>query len=134
MTDTQNNVPDEVRKLVAEALAKDVAAVRAESILMAELGAESLDFLDIVFKLEHAFGIQITRGEMEKAARGEMGEDEFAPKGVISEQGLERLRELMPEAKDRIQPGLRPIQILSLFSVQTFVRLVETKLAQREAA
>ena len=134
MTDTQNNVPDEVRKLVAEALAKDVSAVRAGSILMSELGAESLDFLDIVFKLEHAFGIQITRGEMEKAARGEMGEDEFAPKGVISEQGLERLRELMPEAKDRIQPGLRPIQILSLFSVQTFVRLVETKLAQREAA
>ena len=134
MTDTQNNVPDEVRKLVAEALAKDVSAVRAGSILMSELGAESLDFLDIVFKLEHAFGIQITRGEMEKAARGEMGEDEFAPKGVISEQGLERLRELMPEARDRIQPGLRPIQILSLFSVQTFVRLVETKLAQREAA
>ena len=133
MTDTPN-VPEEVRRLVAEALARDLGAVRLESLLMSELGAESLDFLDLVFKLEHAFGIQITRGEMEKAARGEMSEEEFAPKGVISEAGLSRLRELMPEAADRIKPGLRPVQILSLFSVQTFVRLVQTKLAQRAAA
>ncbi len=39
---------------------------------MADLGAESLDFLDIVFQLERDFGIQITRGEMERAARGDM--------------------------------------------------------------
>ena len=65
---------------------------------MDELGAESLDFLDIVFKLERAFDIQITRGEMERAARGTMSEEEFAPKGVISEAGLASLRELMPEA------------------------------------
>jgi len=86
---------------------------------MADLGAESLDFLDIVFKLERAFDIQITRGEMERAARGDMSEDEFAPRGVLSPAGLERLRTLMPEARERIQPGLRPVQILSLFSVQT---------------
>jgi acyl carrier protein len=134
MTDSAQQIPDRVRRIVAEALAREEAQVRLDSILMADLGAESLDFLDIVFKLEHAFGIQITRGEMEKAARGEMSDEEFAPKGVISEAGLARLRELMPEAKERIQPGLRPVQILSLFSVQTFARLVQAKLAQRAAA
>jgi acyl carrier protein len=134
MTDSAQEIPDRVRRIVAEALARDEAEVRLDNILMADLGAESLDFLDIVFKLEHAFGIQITRGEMEKAARGEMSDEEFAPKGVISEAGLQRLRELMPEAKERIQPGLRPVQILSLFSVQTFARLVQAKLAQRAAA
>ena len=91
---------------------------------MGDLGAESLDFLDIVFRLERAFGIQITRGEMERAARGDMTDEEFAPAGVISEAGLARLRELMPEAAARIQPGLRPAQILSLFSVQTFANMV----------
>jgi hypothetical protein len=107
--------------------------VRVESILMADLGAESLDFLDIVFKLEREFHIQITRGEMERAARGDMTDEEFAPAGVISERGLLRLRELMPEAAGRIQPGLRPAQILSLFSVQTFVNLVRAKLAASPA-
>src|SRR4051794_38575035 len=110
-----------VREVVAEALARDVSEVKLESILMDELGAESLDFLDIVFKLERAFDIQITRGEMERAARGTMSDEEFAPGGVISEAGLTRLQELMPEASHRIQPGLRPAQILSLFSVRTFV-------------
>src|SRR5205823_8685549 len=108
---------DTVREVVAEALARDLAAVKVESILMEELGAESLDFLDIVFRLERAFDIQITRGEMERAARGDMSNEEFAPRGEISEKGLLRLRELMPEAASRIQPGLRPGQILSLFTV-----------------
>jgi acyl carrier protein len=117
-----------VCRVVAEALGRDVE-VRVTSNLMNDLGAESLDFLDIVFKLEQTFGIQITRGEMERAARGDMSDEEFAPGGVISEAGLQRLRELMPEAADRIHPGLRPMQILSLFSVQTFVNIVNAKRA-----
>jgi hypothetical protein len=91
---------------------------------MADLGAESLDFLDIVFRLERDFSIEITRGEMERASRGDMSAEEFAPSGVISEAGLVRLRELMPEAADRIKPGLRPSTILTLFSVQTFANMV----------
>src|SRR5689334_18121132 len=97
-------VVTKVCSLVAVALAKDPAIVKPTTILMADLGAESIDFLDVVFKLERAFGIQITRGEMERAARGDMSEDEFAPAGVISDAGLARLRELMPEAADRIKP------------------------------
>jgi acyl carrier protein len=116
-----------VRETVAEALARNIDEVKLESLLMEELGAESLDFLDIVFKLERAFDIQITRGEMERAARGDMSDEEFAPGGLISEAGLARLRELMPEAAHRILPGLRPAQILSLFSVQTFANLVIAK-------
>ncbi len=116
-----------VRQIVAEALALDPKAVKNESLLMTDLGAESLDYLDIVFKIERTFGIQITRSEMQKAAQGDMTDDEFAPGGVVSEKGLERLRELLPEAKDRIVPGLRPVQILALFSVQTFIRMVEAK-------
>jgi acyl carrier protein len=122
-----------VRLAVAEALAIEPADVSASSNLMHDLGAESLDFLDIVFKLEHAFGIEITRGEMEKAARGDMSDEAFAPGGVISEAGLERLRALMPEAADRIRPGLRPAQILSLFTVQTFAAVVQGKLDGRVA-
>ena len=120
-------VQDKVRKQVAEALGRGIDEVKPESILMADLGAESLDFLDIVFRLEREFSIQITRGEMERAARGDMSDDEFAPGGVISDRGLARLRELLPEAADRITPGLKPATILTLFSVQTFVNMVNGK-------
>ena len=126
-------VAQRVRELVADALARDVSEVSIDSVLMSDLGAESLDFLDLVFKLEHEFHIQITRGEMERAARGDMSEEEFAPGGFISEAGLERLRQLMPEATARIKPGLRPGQVLSLFSVQTFVNLVRAKMGAAPA-
>lgn len=117
-------IGETVRKIVAESLGRKLDDVKLDSILMSDLGAESLDFLDIVFRLERDFGIEITRGEMERASRGDMSQEEFAPAGVISEAGLARLRELMPEAAERIKPGLRPSTILTLFSVQTFANMV----------
>lgn len=125
---TEEKIEDVVCRIVAEALDQPLADVTPAASLMGDLGAESLDFLDIVFKLEQTFHIQLTRGEMERAARGDMTEDEFAPGGVLSEAGLARLRELMPEAEGRITPGLRPRAILGLFSVQTFANIVRTKL------
>ena len=119
-----DDVEQGVVEIVGEALARNPATITLASNLMADLGAESLDFLDIVFRLEREFDIQITRGEMERAARGDLSADEFAPGGVISERGLARLRELMPEAAGRIGPGLRPSTILTLFSVQTFANMV----------
>lgn len=133
MTTADGEVERACCDIVAEALAVPRDSVKIDSILMSDLGAESLDFLDIVFKIERAFAIQITRGEMERAARGDMTDEEFAPSGVISAAGLERLKTLMPEAADRIQPGLRPVQILTLFSVRTFANLVIAKKQGRTA-
>ncbi len=126
-------IGESVRTIVAEALGRPATDVQLTSILMSDLGAESLDFLDIVFRLERDFKIEITRGEMERASRGDMTPDEFAPGGVISEAGLARLRQLMPEAADRIVPGLRPSTILTLFSVQTFANMVVGKRDGRSA-
>jgi acyl carrier protein len=117
-------VGDAVRAIIADALGRAVADVHLTSNLMADLGAESLDFLDIVFRIEREFGIQITRGEMERAARGDMTAEEFAPGGLVSERGLARLRELMPEAAGQIEPGLRASMILTLFTVTTFASMV----------
>ena len=119
-----------VRRAVAEAVARDDVGI--DDWLTYDLGAESLDFLDIVFKLEQEFSIEITRGEMERAARGDMPEETFAPDGILSAEGLERLRELMPESSERIVEGLRPMQILELFKVRTFANIVAGKLEGRE--
>lgn len=130
---TNETIGETVRGIVAESLGCPLAAVRLTSILMEELGAESLDFLDIVFRIERDFKIEITRGEMERASRGDMTPEEFAPGGVISDAGLARLRELMPEAAERIVPGLRPSTILTLFTVQTFANMVIAKRDGRSA-
>jgi len=125
MTELSNEQIGEMcRVIVAESLGKPLADVKLTSVLMSDLHAESLDFLDIVFRIERDFKIEITRGEMERASRGDMTQEEFAPDGVISDAGLARLRELMPEAAERIGPGLRPSTILTLFSVQTFANMV----------
>ena len=87
-----------------------------------------------MFQLEQEFGIELTRGEIERAARGDLTDDEFAPAGVISAQGLERLRTLMPEAAAQVVPGLRREQILSLFTVSTFARMVAAKVAAKSSA
>jgi len=123
-------IDEKVRHIIAESLGRDVGLITPEASLTDELGAESLDFLDIVFKIERAYDVQITRGEMERAARGDMTEEEFAPGGVISPAGLERLRALMPEAGARIEPGLRTVQIMSLFTARTFASIVEAKRQQ----
>jgi acyl carrier protein len=119
-----------VRGCIAEALNVDTNTVSLSSNLMDDLGADSLAFLDIVFRIEQAFGIEITRGEMERAARGTMSEEEFAPQGVVSDAGLARLRELMPEGGSRIAPGLRANQILTLFTVTTFANIAGGKLSK----
>ena len=124
---------DVVRRCIAEALAEDVETIKPDGNLMADYDADSLAFLDIVFRLEQAFGIQITRGEMDRAARGEMSEDDFAPNGVVSDAGLQRLRELMPESADRIKAGLKPQEILTLFTVRTFTNIVSGKQEGKEA-
>lgn len=123
-----------VRECVAEAIPIDVEEVSLDSLILTELGADSLSLLDLVFRLEEAFDIEITRGELERAARGGMSDDEFAPDGVISDVGLERLRALMPEADAQIKPGLKPMDIVYLFSVRTFLRMVEAKLAEQPAS
>src|SRR4051812_33512930 len=92
----RGEIDEKVRAIVAESLGRDLPLVTPEASLTEDLGAESLDLLDIVFRIGRAFEVQITRGEMERAARGEMTDDEFAPGGVISPAGLDRLRALMP--------------------------------------
>jgi len=126
----RTELEEKVRQIIAESLGRDLALVTLEASLSDELGAESLDFLDIVFKIERAFDVQITRGEMERAARGDMTEEAFAPGGVISPEGLERLRTLMPEAAARIKPGMHVLQIMSLFTARTFASIVEAKRRQ----
>jgi acyl carrier protein len=124
---------DKIQDIVTEALYCDKEQVTRAANLMADLGAESIDFLDIVFRIEKAFGIKLPRGEIELRARGDLAQGEFEIHGVLQEKGLDRLRSFMPEVpKNKIKPGLRVKDIPTLFSVATFERMVLERLENQK--
>ncbi len=125
---------EQTRQVIARSISRPLAEISPVACLMRDLHVESIDLLDIVFSLEQEFGIEITRGALEAAARGSMTEDEFAPGGRMSPAGLARLRALLPEVAGRIEEGLRPREVMSMFTSTTFARIVAGSLAAQGKA
>src|SRR6187397_2824862 len=86
-----------VAATMADALGCDVEKVKLDASLIDDLGAESIDFLDIVFRLERAFKVKIPRGKILEEARGNLSESEFDKGGIVSEAGVERLKVFLNE-------------------------------------
>ncbi len=129
------NIIETVREIVAESLYIEKDEVTLNATLMKDLGAESIDFLDIMFRLEKSFGIKLPRGEIEKRTKEDLTEEEFAIAGVLQPKGLQRLAEVMPEIdRSLIKEGLKLRDIPTLYTVGTFVKLVENHLNEKTAS
>jgi acyl carrier protein len=76
-----------VAQIIADALGVDAGEVKLDVPLIEGLDAESIDFLDLVFRLERAFGVKIPRGKIVEDARGDLPEAEFEQKGLVTEVG-----------------------------------------------
>ena len=123
---------EKVKEAIVDALGVDAEEVKPDSVLFDDLGAESLDLLDIVFRLEKAFGIKIPRGGVQQdllAAEG-IKEQDVIVDGALTELGAQKLRERMTEVKaEKIKAGFRVDDIATLFTVQTFVNIVKQQRA-----
>ena len=118
-----------VRKVIAESLCVDLEDVKLDSNLMNDLGAESIDFLDIMFRLEKEFDVKIPQREIERQARGGITEEEFEVEGILQPKGLARLQELIPEIDShRWREGMALRELPSLFTVKVFCGIVRRKL------
>ena len=95
---TTDEIFPRVKKQLVEALSVDDDEVTPTARLQADLNAESIDFLDIVFRLEREFGIKIDRNELfpESIFAGDPG---FVQNGVVTAKGLAELRSKMPYAE-----------------------------------
>ncbi len=114
-----------VAETIADALGCDVADVALNASLIEDLDAESIDFLDLVFRLERAFKIKIPRGKIVEEARGELSEAEFEQKGIVTDAGLARLRTFLTEVPaDKIKAPLKAAEIPRLFTPETFCKVV----------
>jgi len=125
---TREQVLSKIQEVLVDALGVDDDDVTPDATLMADLGAESIDFLDIVFRLEKAFGIKIPREEL-FPTESLMNNKEFIQNGKLTSKGLEEMRKLMPHtdlSKFAKDPDINKIG--DLFTVNALVNYVETKL------
>lgn len=122
-----------VQKCFCDALELDVDEVGFYAKVLDDLGAESLDLLDVVFRLERAFDVQIPRGGFEAKAKmvdGQPGEID----GKLTKIGAETLRLIMPEVPpEEITEGMKITELPRTFRVGTFYVLVWVLVAHKKA-
>ena len=93
---SEDEIFEKVREALVEALGVDDEEVIPEATLQGDLDAESIDFLDIVFRLEKSFDIKIERGEL--FPEDILTNVEYVEDGKVNDSGIAKLRERMPFA------------------------------------
>lgn len=123
-----------ISRALTESLNVDEEDLTPNATLQGDLGAESIDFLDIVFRLEHEFGIKIPRGELFPESLFQ-GAPEFVQEGRVTDQGMVELRSRMPFADlEAFDKDRRLSAVSDLFTVNLLTRYVEWKLSQPRSA
>ncbi len=124
---TKDDIFKKVAATMVEALNVDEDQVTLASTLQGDLGAESIDFLDIVFRLEREFGIKIPRNELFPESIFQ-GDPDFVKDGKVTAKGLSELKEKMPYAdfaSFEKNPSMEGIS--DLFTVELIVRYLQSK-------
>jgi acyl carrier protein len=128
MAMTRQQILQEVQGVLIDALGVDEDGVTPNATLMADLGAESIDFLDIVFRMEKAFGIKIPREEL-FPAESLLTNSEYVNNGKLTPKGLAELKKRMPHtdlSAFAADPNVNKIG--DLFTVDVLVNYVDSKL------
>ena len=127
---SQDEIYSKVSATLVEALNVDEEEIKPTSTLQGDLGAESIDFLDIVFRLEREFGIKIPRGELFPESIFQ-GDPEFVQDGKVTERGLQELRAKMPFADlSDFEKDPQLTAISDLFTVEMITRYIQGKLGE----
>jgi acyl carrier protein len=125
---TRDEIYEKVSATLVEALNVDEDEVKPEATLQGDLGAESIDFLDIVFRLEREFGIKIPRGELFPESIFQ-GDPDFVQNGRVTDKGIAELRARMPFADlSDFEKNPEVGHISDLFTVELIARYIEGKL------
>lgn len=130
---SQEEIYAKVSATLVEALNVDEDEITPEATLQKDLGAESIDFLDIVFRLEREFGIKIPRGELFPESIFQ-GDPDFVQNGKVTPKGLSELRAKMPFADlTGFEQNPEASRISDLFTVALLTRYIQGKLSNQTA-
>jgi acyl carrier protein len=129
-----NEVYTKVTKVLVEALGVEEDDIKPSAALQANLGAESIDFLDIAFRIEREFGIKIPRGELFSERVFELCA-QIVQDGHVTAEGLAALRSQIPYADlTALERDRRLNRIDDLFTVDLLTRYVTWKLRENDSA
>ncbi|NLK40701.1 MAG: acyl carrier protein [Planctomycetes bacterium] len=127
MAMSREEIYEQVKDALVDALGLDDEDVTPDATLMGDLGAESIDFLDIVFRLEKAFDIKVPREEL-FPAEAVLNNSEYVSGGKVTEKGLAELRAKMAHtdlSEFEADPDVN--KIADLFTVQAIVNFIDSK-------
>jgi len=128
MAVSRDEIFQKVKDVLIEALGLDEEDVVPKARLMADLGAESIDFLDIVFRLEKTFSIKIAREEL-FPAEGLLNSGELVVGGRLTDKGLELLKKQLPHVDmTGFEKSPTLAKLADLFTVEAIVKFLEHRL------
>jgi len=127
---SRDEIMEKVREGLVDALGVDEDEVLPEARIGGDLGAESIDYLDIVFRLEKAFNIKIPRGDL--FPDNILQSDEFVQEGKLTAKGVEELKSRLPYADlSEFEKNPNVDDIADLFTVDMIVCYIESKLGEQ---
>jgi acyl carrier protein len=123
---TREEINDAVQSAVVDALGVSEDEVTPDATLLGDLGAESIDLLDILFRLERKVGVKIQASDLAAYVQGGIPDEEFGDEnGIITAQGLTQLKKVMPQIDTSAMAGkLEAEKVMGLFTVQNLVDMV----------
>jgi acyl carrier protein len=127
---TNEEIYSKVSATLVDVLGVDEGDISPSATLQGDLGAESIDFLDLVFRLEREFDIRIPRDELFPESIFQ-GDPEYAQNGRVTEKGLDVLRETMPFADlNKFVQDPEVAHLQDLFTVDLVTRYIQDKLGR----
>ncbi|AZM90813.1 MULTISPECIES: acyl carrier protein [Streptomyces] len=115
-----------VQNSIAEALGLDTEEVVPDATLLGDLDAESIDLLDILFRIERASGVKVKMADLTEVIQGGIPDEDFADEDdVITAVGLAQLKKVLPQIDtDALAGKLVADEVLTLFTVQNLTDMV----------
>jgi acyl carrier protein len=131
MTMTEPEIQNAVHDAVVNALGVDDDEVTPEATLMDDLGAESIDLLDILFRIEKSCGVKIQASDLGEYMQGGIPDEEFSDGGdTVSATGLAYLKTVMPQIDADALVGKLPAEkVITLFTVDNLAAMVASRAA-----
>jgi acyl carrier protein len=125
-----DDVLSTVRALIADSLAIDQSAITPQSRLIDDLGADSLDFVDLIFAIEKAFGVKLREADLNFLTRLDFSSPTVMRDGFLTRDTIDALAPLLPGLqhvadRDRVTPG----ELFSLLTVETLCLMIERRLS-----
>jgi acyl carrier protein len=128
VAETSTDIYEATKEAVVGALGVGEDEVTPDSTLMDDLGAESIDLLDILFRIERSTGTKVQASDIGDYIQGGIPDEEFGEEGgVLTDKGFDQLKKAMPQVDESLRGQVKPEEVMSHFTVGNLAELVKQR-------